>query len=303
VRTSCTAPISAITARLMLGPERLGLTWWMGSRWQDIESGFTARSLRPSHPPLTCGYGHQGLFLGSRRPLCVRGRRISGPKNPRTGAENPRTKMVGAVTPTVYLDFRALTRHIRVPTCHRRLPHRWHRTRWLTEPGLLRFTQSNAVARFTPSKTEGPVPCYSASGFVSSPYARRESRQHGDRAVGALLPAGTSEVYFGADLPFQESCSVSSSLPGSVSVSWMPRAARAARTIRPSGVVPYRLMWVRSCFTGSGRMRWSVSHTQCGASARVSAGLCRGRSWPRPRGRRRRPGRSSLVSPLHEHSE
>jgi hypothetical protein len=106
------------------------------------------------------------------------------------------------------------------------------------------------------------------------------------------------------DLPFQESCSVSSSsLPGSVSVSWMPRAARAVRTIRPSGVVPYRLMRLRGCFSSSGKMGWPVSHTQCGASARVSAGLCRGRSWPRPRGRRRRPGRSSLLSPPYEHSE
>ncbi len=48
---------------------------------------------------------------------------------------------------------------------------------------------------------------------------------------------------------------------------------------------------------------WSMSHCQRGASARVSAGLCRSRSWPRPRGRRRRPGRSSLLSPPHEHSE
>ncbi len=78
MRTSCTAPISAITARLMLGPERLGLTWWMGSRWQDIESGFTARSLRPSHPPLTSADALRVAFAGRRRPLCVRGCRVSG---------------------------------------------------------------------------------------------------------------------------------------------------------------------------------------------------------------------------------
>ena len=80
------------------------------------------------------------------------------------------------------------------------------------------------------------------------------------------------------------------------------RHARAARKIRSSGTVPYRLTWVRGCFTSSGRMGWSVSHIQRSASARVLAGLCRGRSGPRPRGRRRRPGRS-FPRPPHEHSE
>ena len=32
--------------------------------------GFTARSLRPSHPPLTSAYAIRGAFAGRRRPLC-----------------------------------------------------------------------------------------------------------------------------------------------------------------------------------------------------------------------------------------
>jgi hypothetical protein len=75
----------------------------------DIEAAVLQPAPSPEAPSLTCDYGHQGLFSGSRRPLYVRGRRISGPKNPRTGPRNPRAKMVGAVTPTVAPRFLPLT--------------------------------------------------------------------------------------------------------------------------------------------------------------------------------------------------
>src|SRR5208337_3892958 len=44
--------------------------------------GFTARSLRPSHPPLTSAYAIRGAFAGRRRPLCVRGCRVPGSVRP-----------------------------------------------------------------------------------------------------------------------------------------------------------------------------------------------------------------------------
>jgi hypothetical protein len=105
-------------------------------------------SLHPRYMPLSCDYALRGLSPRSRRPLCVGGHQILGPKNPRTGAQKSTDRAVGAVTPTVYLEFRALTRRIRWAARHRRLPHRWHRIRWLTERGLARTTQSSAVARF-----------------------------------------------------------------------------------------------------------------------------------------------------------
>jgi hypothetical protein len=54
---------------------------------EGLADGFTARSLNPRYMPLTCDYALQGTIPGSFRPLCVRGHRTWGQKNPRTGAE------------------------------------------------------------------------------------------------------------------------------------------------------------------------------------------------------------------------
>jgi hypothetical protein len=67
------------------------------------------------------------------------------------------------------------------------------------------------------------------------PLCARERRVPGPCGprTDATLDAEVSSI-LAADLPFLESSSASSSLPESVSVSWIPKAARAARKILPS---------------------------------------------------------------------
>jgi len=75
---------------------------------------------------MTCGYVLRGVIWGRRRPLCVRGCRVSGfvrstdehgPAHGR-GPKRPRTGPVGAVMLTVPARIPTLTCHFRIPAAH-----------------------------------------------------------------------------------------------------------------------------------------------------------------------------------------
>jgi hypothetical protein len=56
-----------------------------GQRTGGWGSSWSARSLRPRHPPLTSAYAFRGVFAGNSRPLCVRAFRGREARNPRKG--------------------------------------------------------------------------------------------------------------------------------------------------------------------------------------------------------------------------
>ena len=68
--------------------------------------------------------------------------------------------------------------------------------------------------------------------------------------------------------------------------------SRAVWKIRPSGVVPYRLMWARTRRTRTGGWGWGGSRCRRGASGRVPGGRCPRRSRPARPAMRRPHGRS-----------
>jgi len=84
----------AETARIAENPQLAGRfrRWWqvwqvLGSNQRRLSRRFYSTLAPPEAPPLTSAYAVRGIIPGCRRPLCVRGRRVPGPPNPRTGTD------------------------------------------------------------------------------------------------------------------------------------------------------------------------------------------------------------------------
>jgi hypothetical protein len=137
------------------------------------------------------------LFPGSRRPLCVRGHRILGSKNPRTGAQKSTDEMVGAVTPTVPPASCPLTCHFTVPV---------HlavalvsgvglgvvSAEGVVDPPVGRVGLPVNAVRWIVSKTAMPCPARRAASVAGTPELSHSDtaacRRLGRRRIGLVAP-------------------------------------------------------------------------------------------------------------------
>ena len=241
--------------------------------------------------PLTSTYAVRGAFPGRRRPLCVRGHRawVHG-----RGRKNPRTGPVGAVTPTVRPASVPLTWHFRMPARCRRLPRR--RGLGLGVLGAEGVGDALVGGIGLPVDAVGvdlqqdrdAVPGPAGDLGRGHPGVQPQRHRRVPQVVGApaerrpVLGGGEGLLAgLGPDLVVGRV--LEDPAPGGLEDP--PVRGRAVPPdVGAQQPRPVRAGWGR--YGSRGRR---------GASGRVPASRCRGRSRPCRRGRQRRPGRSFPI--------